>query len=122
MKMAAAETNSNSGMVTLEPESISTIHVQTDPAEAVRVRRTLHLSGQIVGNSSTAAWFEFTAYERDLPWLKVGQTFDVNVPSAPGKIYHGANQITRHKAVCGREFRHDDGQHDNARGNFQSAG
>jgi hypothetical protein len=89
-----AETNSNSGMVTLEPESISTINVQTDLVERRPVSRRLHLSGEIVGNSWAAAWFEFTAYERDLQWLKIGQTFEVIVSSAPDKIYHA--QIKRH--------------------------
>jgi multidrug efflux pump subunit AcrA (membrane-fusion protein) len=84
----------NSGMVTLEPESISTINVQTDLVERRPVRHMLHLSGEIAGNSWTAAWFEFTAYERDLQWLKIGQTFDVSVPSAPNKIYHA--QIKLH--------------------------
>lgn len=87
-----AETNS--GMVTLEPESISTINVQTEIAANRPVRRMLHLSGEIVGNSWTTAWFEFTAYERDLQWFKVGQTFNVSVSSAPDKIYHA--QIKLH--------------------------
>jgi multidrug efflux pump subunit AcrA (membrane-fusion protein) len=86
----------NSGMVTLEPDSISTINVQTDLVGRRPVRRTLHLSGEIVGNSATAAWFEFTAYERDLQWLKVGQTFNVSVSSTPDKIYHA--QIKLHGA------------------------
>src|SRR5271154_4574796 len=88
------ETNLNSGMVTLESESISTINVQTDLVERRPVRRMLHLSGQISWNSWQAAWFEFTAYERDLQWLKIGQTFDVIVSSAPDKIYHA--QIKLH--------------------------
>ena len=83
----ATETNVDSGTVTLEPDSISTINVQTDLAERRAVRHTLHLSGEIAGNSPTAAWFEFTAYERDLQWLKTGQTFSVVVSSAPDKIY-----------------------------------
>lgn len=87
-----AETNS--GMVTLEPDSISTINVQTDLVERRPVRHMLHLSGEIAGNSWAAAWFEFTAYERDLQWLKIGQTFDVSVSSAPDKIYHA--QIKLH--------------------------
>ena len=91
-----AEINPNSNTVTLEPDSISTINVQTDLVESRPVRRTLHLSGEIVGNSSTAAWFEFTAYERDLQWLKTGQTFDVSVSSAPDVIYHA--QIKTHGA------------------------
>jgi hypothetical protein len=87
-----AETNS--GMVTLESESISTINVQTEMATNRPVRRMLHLSGEIVGNSWQVAWFEFTAYERDLQWLKIGQTFNVSVSSAPDKIYHA--QIKLH--------------------------
>jgi hypothetical protein len=87
-----AETNP--GIVTLEPDSISTINVQTDPVQRQPVRRTLHLSGEITGNSWTAAWFEFTAYERDLQWIKAGQTFNVSVASAPGKIFHA--QIKLH--------------------------
>ncbi len=30
-------------------------------------------------------WFVFDAYERDLAWLRVGQTVDVSTPSLPGK-------------------------------------
>jgi multidrug efflux pump subunit AcrA (membrane-fusion protein) len=91
-----AETDAAAGTVTLEPESISTINVQTDLVARRPVRRTLHLSGEITGNSSTAAWFEFTAYERDLQWFKTGQTFEVNVSSVPDKIYHA--QIKAHGA------------------------
>src|SRR5271168_4333285 len=43
--------DTNSGMVTLEPDSISTINVQTDLVERRPVRRTLHLAGEIAGNS-----------------------------------------------------------------------
>jgi hypothetical protein len=99
-----AETNSNSGMATLEPESISTINVQTDLVERRPVRRTLHLSGEIVGNSWTAAWFEFTAYERDLQWLKVGQTFNVSVSSAPDKICHAQIKLHGTKPFADANF------------------
>ncbi|MBC7980794.1 MAG: efflux RND transporter periplasmic adaptor subunit [Armatimonadetes bacterium] len=34
-------------------------------------------------------WFQFDAYEQDLPWLEVGQKVDVSTPSQPGKIYPG---------------------------------
>ncbi len=87
---AAAETgstNSTPGMVTLESASISTINVQTDLVERRPVRHMLHLAGQIIQRSTTAEWFEFTAYERDLPWLKIGQTIEVQMPSAPGIVY-----------------------------------
>jgi Cu(I)/Ag(I) efflux system membrane fusion protein len=32
-------------------------------------------------------WFQFDAYERDLPWLHVGQEIQVTTPSVPGKTY-----------------------------------
>jgi Cu(I)/Ag(I) efflux system membrane fusion protein len=35
-------------------------------------------------------WFRFDAYERDLPWLKVGQEVEVTVPAVPGKVYSAA--------------------------------
>ncbi|HEY1663290.1 MAG TPA: heavy metal-binding domain-containing protein [Verrucomicrobiae bacterium] len=82
------------GTVTLDSESISTINVQTDSVERRPVRRTLHLSGQIIGNSSQAAWFEFTAYQRDLEWLKIGQTLNVFVTGVPDKVFEA--QIKRH--------------------------
>lgn len=86
---ATMATNSGaaSGDVTLESESISTINVQTDLVERRPVRRTIHLSGQITGNSWTAAWFEFTAYQRDLEWLKIGQTLEVSVAGVPDKTF-----------------------------------
>jgi Cu(I)/Ag(I) efflux system membrane fusion protein len=34
-------------------------------------------------------WFLFDAYESDLPWLKTGQTVEVNVPAIPGKSFKG---------------------------------
>jgi hypothetical protein len=97
-----AETNS--GMVTLESESISTINVQTDLVERRSVRRTLHLAGEIVGNSWTAAWFEFTAYERDLPWLKIGQIFNVSVSSTPDEIYHAQIKLHGSKPFADANF------------------
>lgn len=32
-------------------------------------------------------WFKFDAYERDLAWLKLGQSVDMTTPSVPGKVY-----------------------------------
>jgi len=32
-------------------------------------------------------WFQFDLYERDLAWVKPGQTVDVTTPSQPGKVY-----------------------------------
>jgi Heavy metal binding domain len=84
----------NSGLVTLEPDSISTINVETDLVQRQPVRRTLHLSGEITGNSLNTAWFEFTAYERDLRWIKAGKVFNVSISSAPDRTYQA--QIKLH--------------------------
>lgn len=34
-------------------------------------------------------WFQFRAYEQDLPWVRVGQKVDVSTPSLPGKTVAG---------------------------------
>jgi multidrug efflux pump subunit AcrA (membrane-fusion protein) len=97
-------TNLEKGTITLGSESISAINVQTDSVEHRPVRRTLHFAGEITGNSWTAAWFEFTAYERDLQWLKIGQTFDVRVLSAPDKIYHAQIELRGSKPFADKDF------------------
>ncbi|HEY3761148.1 MAG TPA: heavy metal-binding domain-containing protein [Verrucomicrobiae bacterium] len=84
---AATNQDGDPGTVTLESESISAINVQTDLVERRPLRHTLHLSGQITGNSAQAAWFEFTAYQRDLEWLKIGQTLNIFVAGLPDKIF-----------------------------------
>ena len=75
------------GAITLNPASVSAIHVQTDAVERRALRHTLRVAGTISVNSRTAAWFTFDAYQRDLPWFKVGQTVEITVPSQPGKIF-----------------------------------
>ena len=37
----------------------------------------------------TTMWFQFNAYEQDLPWIRVGHKVDVTTPSLPGKIASG---------------------------------
>jgi Cu(I)/Ag(I) efflux system membrane fusion protein len=32
-------------------------------------------------------WFVFNAYERDLPWLKLGQTVEIRTPSHPDRVF-----------------------------------
>ena len=34
-------------------------------------------------------WFQFRAYEQDLPWIRIGQKVDVTTPSLPGKVVTG---------------------------------
>jgi len=82
----AAGTNITGG-ITLNPDSVSAVHVQTDAVGRRPLRHTLRVAGVISVNSWTVTWFTFDAYQRDLPWLKVGQTVEVTVPSLPGKIF-----------------------------------
>lgn len=35
-------------------------------------------------------WFQFRAYEQDLPWIKPGLKVDVTTPSHPGKTFSGS--------------------------------
>lgn len=35
-------------------------------------------------------WFQFDAYERDLVWIKAGQSVEVTTPAAPGLTFTGA--------------------------------
>ena len=34
-------------------------------------------------------WFQFRAYEQDLPWIRAGQKVDITTPSLPGKVVTG---------------------------------
>ena len=34
-------------------------------------------------------WFQFQAYEQDLPWISVGQAVTVTTPAKPGKSFQG---------------------------------
>jgi multidrug efflux pump subunit AcrA (membrane-fusion protein) len=100
----ATDTNVAAGEVTLESENISIINVQTDVATNQPVRRTIHLSGQIAGNSSQSAWFEFTAYQRDLEWLKLGQSLEVVVEGVPDKTFTAEIKNHGGKSFADAEF------------------
>jgi len=82
----AEGTNTGFGLK-LNADSVNVANVQTVLVQQRAIVHTLRVAGSISANSRQAAWFEFTAYERDLAWLKTSQTFDVIVPSAPGKSY-----------------------------------
>lgn len=101
---AAAATGTNAGEVTLEAESISVINVQTDAVERRPLHRTIHFSGQITGNSWQTAWFEFTAYQRDLEWLKIGQTLQVTVEGVPDKTFTAQIKLHGIKPFADTDF------------------
>ena len=92
------------GGVTLKSNSITALNVQTVAVARQPLVRTLRVAGVVVANSATAAWFEFTAYERDFAWLKIGQAVEVTVPSAPGKTYRALIKLHSTRPVVDREF------------------
>jgi len=113
-------TNSAVGGITLNATSVTAVHVQTEAVERRVLRRTLRVAGSIVWNEWTQAWFEFDVYQRDLPWLKIGQTVEVTVPAVPDKIFTARIKLYGAKTFAD-EIRRHGGQYQGARGNFQSA-
>ena len=103
---ATTSTNAtvDAGTVTLEPDSISVIHVQTDTVERQPVRRSIHLAGQITENTATDAWFEATIYQRDLEWLKNGQPLEIVVAGAPDKIFTAEIKAQGLRPAASRHF------------------
>ena len=71
----------------LNAGSVTAAGIQTAPVERRRIVRTLRVAGDISVNSWTESWFEFDAYERDIPWLKIGQAIEVRAPGIPDKIF-----------------------------------
>ena len=84
----------DTNMVVLSADSVTAVNVKTEVVSRRPVVRTLHVIGTIQKNSATAAWFVFDVYERDLPWIKVGQTLEVSLPSVPDRAYQA--QIKSH--------------------------
>ena len=41
-------------------------------------------------------WFQFRAYEQDLPWIKPGLKVDITTPSHPGKTFTGNYDLPPH--------------------------
>ena len=39
-------------------------------------------------------WFQFRAYEQDLPWIKPGLKVDITTPSLPGRVFSGSITFT----------------------------
>jgi len=100
---SGAETNMPPGMVKLNAESVSVINVQTDIATNRPIARTIHFAGEIVANSWSQSWFEFTAYQRDLEWLKAGQTLKVTLPGTD-KIYTAQIKVRGVQPFADKDF------------------
>jgi len=82
-----ANATNNPDMVVFDANTISVVNVQTETVTRRPLVHTLNVTGTIRKNSSTAAWFVFTVYARDLPWIQPGQMLDVSLPAVPDRIY-----------------------------------
>lgn len=89
----------------LTPEQIAALPEK--PAEALTSQILAPISGTVTDKKIYAGqyvqegerlfeladfskmWFQFRAYEPDLPWIRVGQKVDVSTPSLPGKTVTG---------------------------------
>jgi multidrug efflux pump subunit AcrA (membrane-fusion protein) len=97
-------TNSTVGGITLNASSVTAVHVRTEAVERRTLRHTVRVAGSVVWNEWTQAWFEFDAYQRDLPWLKIGQTVEVVVPSVPDKIFTAQIKLRGVKTFADAKF------------------
>jgi multidrug efflux pump subunit AcrA (membrane-fusion protein) len=80
-------------MIVLSADSVTVVNVKTEPVARRAITHTLHVIGTIQKNSPTAAWFFFNVYERDLPWIKPGETLEVTLPSVPDRTYQAEVQL-----------------------------
>ncbi len=100
---SAESTNTGFGLK-LNADSVNVANVQTTTVERRTFVRTLRVAGIISVNSWTEAWFEFDAYERDIPWLKPGQRIEVVVPSVPGKSLTAEIKLHGRQAYADQNF------------------
>lgn len=75
--------------------SATNMHVELlAPMTGTVVSRSVY-AGQTVSQGQalfeladfSTMWFKAIAYERDLPWLKPGQTVEISLPSIPGRVF-----------------------------------
>ena len=89
----------------LSPEQIAT--VDNKPADALTSQILSPIGGTVVGQNVyegqyvtagaklleiadfSTMWFQFLAYEQDMPWITPGQTVTITTPSLPGKSFDG---------------------------------
>lgn len=64
------------------------MHFGLDDAQMDELSSSVHAEHLILPGDHV--WVYAQAFEQDLPWLKVGQTARVTVPSIPGSTYSGA--------------------------------
>jgi len=100
-------------LIAIAEERLRRLGLTTEQVKDVAARRGTNLQTQIVAPVSgtvvqrfvyegqyvkegeklfeiadfSTMWFQFDAYERDLPWFKPGEMVQVAVPSVPGKVF-----------------------------------
>jgi Cu(I)/Ag(I) efflux system membrane fusion protein len=74
-----------------QPEAILTVRA---PFAGTIVSRNVYEGQYVKAEEALFAlgdfsimWFQFNAYEQDLPWLRVGQKIEVTTRAVPGKVY-----------------------------------
>jgi multidrug efflux pump subunit AcrA (membrane-fusion protein) len=77
-------TNTGFGLK-LNPDSVNVANVQTATVQRCSLVHSLAVAGAIQMKGPT--YFVFSASERDLVWLDVGQAVEVSIPALPGKTY-----------------------------------
>jgi Cu(I)/Ag(I) efflux system membrane fusion protein len=85
-------------ILALPDKSATNLHTEIlTPAAGTVINRFIY-EGQYVKEGDklfeladfSTMWFQFDAYERDLPWIRTGLSVEVSTPSAPGKSFTGA--------------------------------
>jgi Heavy metal binding domain len=80
---ADAETSTG---LKLSVDSVKVANIRTAPVGQRAISRTIRVAGKIQLDGQSPR-FRFTAYERDLSWIKPGQPVELALPGEPGKIY-----------------------------------
>jgi hypothetical protein len=98
------------GLTSPKPTSDVFSRELTAPQSGVVVERNAYV-GQYVAEGEklltivdpSVLWFRFDVYDRQLPWLEIGQKIGVRVPAIPGKVFPAVisfieptlNEVTR---------------------------
>jgi Cu(I)/Ag(I) efflux system membrane fusion protein len=74
-----------------EPEQVTTLFA---PVSGTIVLRSAYPGQAVTAGEKlfeiadfSTMWFQFEAYEQDMPWLKIGQRVDVTTRSLPGQVF-----------------------------------
>jgi len=92
------------GGIHLKSDSVTVLNVQSVAVARRPIVRTLRVAGLLSLTSRTNGWFEFDAYERDLPWLKAGQSVEITASGMPGKTFVAEIKLPAAAPAGGQNF------------------